>query len=92
MAPFEHRPNDPEAIDWEDNPVSNSLAWMSEKVTCKYCKSPEHWTSKLTNYFWTDCSCCLFLRGVIVGIAVGAVLLYVFDGVLTLAYNLLKGF
>lgn len=91
MKPFDHRPNDPEDIDWEDNPVSNSLAWASEQVTFKYCGTPNHWTSRISNYMWTDCSCCLFFRGIVVGIVMGAISLYVFQGVLNFALQFLKG-
>lgn len=93
MFPWNYRPTDPDTdrVEWEDSAVSNSFAWASDTFTTGYCKTPEHWTSKLMHYFWTDCPCCLFLRGVIIGIALGAAGLYVCESALALAYNLLKG-
>ena len=93
MAPWKYRPTDPdpERVEWEDNAISNTLAWCSDTIFPHFCKTPEHWTSRFANYFWTDCPCCLFLRGVVVGIAVSAVSLYAFESILNFSYNLLKG-
>lgn len=67
---WKHRP-DPHPIDmdpddWENNALSNGLAWASELFIPTWCKTPDHWTSKVSNYFWADCACCLFWRGVAV--------------------------
>lgn len=75
MNPFAYRPatptnGDDDETDWEDNWLSNALAWASaRKPFAKMCKTPEHWTSRLTNYIFTDCPCCLFFRGVTFGFA-----------------------
>lgn len=87
MNPFKYRPESPEDTDWEDNWLSNSLAWASRTLLPKFCGEPEHWASRLANYFWTDCPCCLFYRGFIFGVAGGAISLYVFQNIV----NLLKG-
>lgn len=57
---------------WADNAVSNSLAYLSQMVVPTWCKDKDHWTIKLMNYFWADCGCCLFLRGVMLGYLLGA--------------------
>ena len=67
--PFKYLPADPDD-GWEDNPVSNTLAWLSEKLLPTWCKAPDHWTVKLVLYLWADCSCCLFFRGVTLGTTV----------------------
>lgn len=77
---FKHRPSDPNDTDWEDNAPSNALAWASEKLLPKYCKTPEHYSSRIANYFWTDCPCCLFWRGYVIGaisVAIVGAALYV---------------
>lgn len=93
MLPWKYRPTDPdpERVEWEDNAISNSLAWGSDTFFPHFCKTPEHWTSRFMHYLWTDCPCCLILRGVVIGIALGAVGLYVCEGIVLFAYNLLKG-
>lgn len=72
-----YRPqNADEEEDWEDNVVSNSMAYASDKLVPKWCKSPDHWTVRLVLYLWADCACCLAFRffafGVILGLAVSA--------------------
>ncbi|MGY2987697.1 hypothetical protein [Bradyrhizobium sp. USDA 4508] len=64
-----HDPEHP--VDWEDNAISNTFAWASYKFMPSWCESPEHWTSRTTNYLFTDCPCCLLFRGIAVGIAIG---------------------
>jgi hypothetical protein len=63
-------------VEWADNPLSNAFAWGSETITPTWCKAPEHWTSRVTRYLFSDCPCCLLARGVVVGgvlgLAVGA--------------------
>ena len=53
--------------DWEDNSVSNGMAALSNIFLPKWCKKESHWTIIVANYFWAECSCCLFWRGVVVG-------------------------
>lgn len=77
MAPWNYRPEhragfDPaEDEEWEDNGISNALAYASQTVTPNWCASAEHWTVRLVLYLWADCSCCLFYRGVTLGLALG---------------------
>lgn len=89
MNPFKYRPppadpNDGETDDWEDNWISNFLAWGSRTFLPKLCDTPEHWTSKLSGYFHTTCPCCLWFRGVIFGCA----LILSLDIVIVLCYML----
>ncbi len=56
-------------VEWTDNAVSNSFAWASYRLVPSWCQTPEHWTSRLTNYLFTDCPCCLLFRGIVVGAA-----------------------
>jgi hypothetical protein len=70
---FKFRPSDVTAgqtapEDWSDNWLSNFMAWSSLKYLDSWCSTPEHWTSRVMDYFYTDCPCCLFFRGVIVGL------------------------
>jgi hypothetical protein len=64
-------PNPDSPVEWEDNWLSNLAAYVSHHFLPRWCQTPEHWTSRLSAYFWTDCPCCLFFRGVTVGIVVG---------------------
>jgi hypothetical protein len=71
-AAFSFRPPQQEDIDhdgkvvddWEDNALSNFMAWTSQKFLRNWCQTPEHWTSRVTNYLYTSCPCCMFYRGV----------------------------
>lgn len=89
IAPWNYRPDyhrsdlefveNPDVDDWEDNSLSNTMAWASDKVLgSQFCGDPDGWPVRLVNYLWADCSCCLFFRGVAVGavttIAVGLLL------------------
>ncbi|MBM3606482.1 MAG: hypothetical protein FJX25_17685 [Alphaproteobacteria bacterium] len=84
INPFRFRPETPSAAsepeaeeldggtgDWQDNWLSNSMAWGSRAVLSSWCDTPEHWTSRCTNYFHTSCPCCLFFRGTTVGLVLG---------------------
>jgi hypothetical protein len=62
-------PNTP--VEWADNPLSNLMAYASYKFLPNWCQTPEHWTSRLTQYLFTDCPCCLLFRGVSIGIWIG---------------------
>ena len=65
---------DPESqVQWEDTPLSNTMAWFSHKYLPSWCQTPEHWTSRMAAHLWTDCPCCLFYRGVTIGLAIGTV-------------------
>lgn len=63
----EHDPRPGGPVEWEDNFVSNLLAHLSFKVTPSWCQTPEHWSSRIVQYLFTDCPCCLFFRGALVG-------------------------
>ncbi|WP_157020438.1 hypothetical protein [Paracoccus sp. 228] len=84
INPFKFRPEtpnkEPEAEaatldggtgDWEDNWISNFMAWASRAFLPSWCDTPGHWTSKLMQYFHTSCPCCLFFRGIAIGLAFG---------------------
>jgi hypothetical protein len=72
-SPTKYRKSNEYELDWEDNAVSNSLAWASDKVLPRWCKAEGHWTIRLANLFWAECACCLWWRGAAVGLFVGAV-------------------
>lgn len=73
---------------WEHipvNPVDRLFTWGSRVVLPTWCQSPEHWTSKVVEYLWVDCPCCLFYRGVTVGVVAGlcsSILIIVTIGIL----------
>jgi hypothetical protein len=58
-------------VEWEDNPLSNTFAWVSYRLVPDWCQTPEHFTSRFTQYLFTDCPCCLFWRGLTFGYVVG---------------------
>ncbi|MEY9493733.1 hypothetical protein [Bradyrhizobium elkanii] len=62
------------AVDWADNRISNTMAWASWRITPRWCQSEGHWTSRTTQYLFTDCPCCLLFRGLIIGAAVSFVM------------------
>jgi hypothetical protein len=64
-------------VEWEDNSLSNFFAWSSYRLTPNWCQTPEHFTSRLTQYLWTDCPCCLLFRGITVGIGLTSVVFVV---------------
>jgi hypothetical protein len=55
-------------VEWEDNALSNTFAWASYRLVPNWCQTPDHWTSRLTQYQFTDCPCCLFFRGITIGL------------------------
>jgi hypothetical protein len=61
-------------VQWADNWLSNSLAWASYRITPKWCQIEEHFTSRVTQYLFTDCPCCLLFRGLLVGLITGILL------------------
>lgn len=74
MNPFKFRPEREDfefedeledgSTDWEDNWVSNFLAWASIQLGMDQYE----WPSKVMNPFFTDCATCLFWRGLAVGV------------------------
>jgi hypothetical protein len=54
-------------VEWADNSLSNTLAYLSYKLTPSWCQSEEHWTAKVTQYLFTDCPCCMIFRGLVLG-------------------------
>jgi hypothetical protein len=54
-------------VEWQDNRLSNFLAWASKTITPKWCQSESHWTARVTEYLFTDCPCCLLFRGLVLG-------------------------
>jgi hypothetical protein len=58
-------------VEWEDNWLSNEMAWFSYKVLPSWCKTEDHWTSRVTQYLFTDCPCCILFRGLALGTLVG---------------------
>jgi len=78
--PFKYRPQDPAIGDdtepdfWEDNWLSNFMAAASQVVTPNWCETEEHWTSKVTEYLFTTCPCCLIWRGLFLGFISGSLI------------------
>ena len=58
-------------VEWEDNWLSNSMAWVSHKLLPNWCQHEDHWTARVTQYLFTDCPCCMLFRGLTIGFAVG---------------------
>ena len=53
-------------VDWEDNFISNALAATSFYLFPCACQTPTHITTRIVDYFYTTCPCCMFYRGVTV--------------------------
>ena len=58
-------------VEWEDNALSNTMAWVSHKILPTWCQTENHWTSATTRYLFTDCPCCLLFRGLSLGGFIG---------------------
>lgn len=84
INPFRFRPETPDNApepeaddldggtgDWQDNWLSNAMAWSSRVFFSSWCDTPGHWTSRVTDYFHTSCPCCLFFRGTTIGVVLG---------------------
>lgn len=74
IAPWRYGPP-PEGGDelvWEDNWLSNSMAWFTDTFLPNWCKVEDHWTVSVLNYFYAECACCLLFRGITVGMFIGA--------------------
>jgi hypothetical protein len=82
LNPLHFRPPEQEDIDhdghvvddWEDNALSNFLAWSSQTFLKNWCQTPEHWTSKVANYLYTSCPCCMIFRGLSLGFIAASML------------------
>jgi len=59
-----------EETDWEDNALSNSLAWASATFVPAWCQTPTHWTQRFADTLFTTCPCCMFFRGLALGILI----------------------
>jgi len=74
-SPFRYRPPEQPDVDgdgktvddWEDNWLSNALAWSSVTFMPNWCQTPEHWTSRFANTLFTTCPCCMIFRGLSIG-------------------------
>jgi len=74
--PFRYRPpeqpdtdHDGKTVDdWEDNALSNFLAWSSVTFMPMWCQTEEHWTSRFASTLFTTCPCCMIFRGLALGI------------------------
>lgn len=72
QAAIEGDPNPGGPVEWEDNAISNAFAWASFKIVPAWCQTPEHWSSRVAQYLFTDCPCCLLWRGIVVGVVAGS--------------------
>jgi len=57
-----------EETEWEDNALSNALAWASATFVPAWCQHETHWTNRFADYLWTSCPCCMLFRGVAIGL------------------------
>ena len=75
-------PTEDGPVEWEDNWLSNTMAWVSYKFLPSWCKTPEHWTSHVTQHLFPGLSCCaLFSRphgGTAIGMFLGMMLTAIF--------------
>ena len=67
----EHDPHPGSPVEWADNWLSNTMAYVSVTLVPNWCRTPDHWTSRAAQYLFTDCPCCMLFRGITVGIWVG---------------------
>lgn len=81
VNPFRYRPSpstdtdgDGEIADWEDNALSNFLAWGSVTFTPTWCQNEKHWSARFANTLFTTCPCCMVFRGIVIGLAVSSIL------------------
>jgi hypothetical protein len=79
--PFTYRPgpdadvdHDGKVPDWEDNALSNGLAWASTVFTPTWCQNEQHWSARFANTLFTSCPCCMIFRGITIGFVLGSVL------------------
>jgi len=85
MNPFKYRPvhlvrdpklpDAPDDIEWEDNPISNFMAWFSQtRLLEPMCNEPEYMSSRIAGYLFTSCPCCLSWRWLLVGLFFGGLI------------------
>ena len=97
MNPFKYRPEHlvrdpdlpeaPDDIEWEDNAISNFMAWFSQLPPLEpMCNEKEYLSSRFANYFYTSCPCCLFYRGLIIGAFISSVLWTIIIGTVYWVY------
>lgn len=63
-----------DTAEWQDNWLSNGVAWASRAFLPAWCHAPGHWTSRVVAYLHTSCPCCLFFRGLALGLPLGGVI------------------
>ena len=81
-------PSEPDSpVEWEDNWLSNTMAYVSHKFLPNWCQTPEHWTSRVTQYLFTDCPCCILFRGLSIGFIFGSSLMTLVVSVLFLLFS-----
>ena len=68
MNPLKYRPEQDED-DWEDNWLSNAMAFFSLTLFPNLCK--RGWAVDLAIHLWAECSCCLLFRGITLGVLFG---------------------
>jgi hypothetical protein len=61
-------------VEWEDNWLSNTMAYVSHKLLPGWCQTEDHWTSATTRFLFTDCPCCLLFRGLSLGFLAGLII------------------
>jgi hypothetical protein len=81
VSPFAYRPSpdadvdhDGNVPDWEDNALSNFLAWASTRFVPTWCQHERHWTSRFALTLFTTCPCCMIFRGIVIGFLVSSAL------------------
>jgi len=68
--PFRYRPDQTPKPDddWADNWLSNFMAWISQQGPLEpMCDNETRLSTKISEYFFATCPCCLFYRGVVIG-------------------------
>lgn len=80
-SPFRYRPGpdadvdaDGNVPDWEDNALSNFLAWGSTTFTPTWCQNDKHWSARFANSLFTTCPCCMVFRGIVIGVTISSLL------------------
>jgi hypothetical protein len=69
-GPFKYRPDPFGDVDWEDNFLSNAIAWASIKLRMDKLR----FTHTIAKPFWTNCPTCLFFRGALVGALIASLI------------------
>lgn len=84
FAAVKFRPSNPEELDWEDNWISNVMAYYSHDIA-SMCKEETQYSTRFAMYFFTSCPCCLLYRGIFIGV----LLVLALDALAVLAYLLI---